>query len=81
MRMPPLQIGNRVWNDANGNGIQDSNETGIQTVAVQLWADTDNNGTIDAQIGTATTDANGNYIFGGAGNTNLSNYICGATPG
>ena len=77
----PLQIGNRVWNDANGNGIQDSNETGIQTVAVQFWADTDNNGTIDAQIGTATTDANGNYIFGGAGNTNLSNYICGSTPG
>lgn len=75
----PIQIGNRVWNDTNGNGRQDPGENGIQNVAVQLWADTDNNGTIDAQIGTATTDASGNYIFGGAGNTNLSNYTCGTT--
>jgi hypothetical protein len=42
----PLQIGNRVWNDADGDGIQDSNETGIQNVAMQIWADTNNDSTI-----------------------------------
>ena len=73
----PLQIGNRVWNDTNGNGIQDPGENGIQNVAVQLWADTNNDGIVDAQIGTATTDASGNYIFGGPNNTNLLSYTCG----
>ncbi len=77
----PLQIGNRVWNDANGNGIQDANENGIQNVGLQLWADTNADNTVDTQIGAANSDASGNYIFGGAANTNLSNYVCGTTPG
>ena len=75
----PLQLGNRVWNDANSNGIQDSNETGIQNVAMQIWADTNSDSTVDTQIGTAATDASGNYIFGGANNTNLATYGCGTT--
>ena len=75
----PLQIGNRVWNDANANGIQDANETGIQNVALQLWADTNGDNAVDTQIGAANSDASGNYIFGGAANSNLSNYTCGTT--
>ena len=72
----PLQIGNRVWADSNANGVQDANETGIQNTSVQLWADTNSDNTADTQIGTTTTDSNGNYVFGGTGNTNLSTYGC-----
>ncbi len=75
----PLQVGNRVWNDANSNGIQDPGEASIQNVDVELWADTTGDGTPDTQVGTTTTDANGNYIFGGVSNTNLGTYSCG-TP-
>lgn len=72
----PLQIGNLVWNDANSNGIQDSNESGIQNVALQLWSDTNSDNIVDTQVGSTNTDANGNYIFGGAGNTGMSTYLC-----
>lgn len=68
----PLQIGNRVWSDADSDGVQDGTESGIQNVTVQLWEDTDNDGAADLQVGSAVTDANGNYIFGGPSNTNLS---------
>lgn len=67
----PIQIGNRIWNDTDGDGIQDAGENAIANVAVQLWADTDGNGSIDTQVGSATTDANGNYYFGGASDTNM----------
>lgn len=74
--LAPIEVGNRVWNDANGNGIQDPGETAIQNVNLQLWADTDNNGTVDTQVGAATTNGNGNYFFGGVGNTNMSTFAC-----
>ncbi len=32
----PIQIGNRIWFDKNGNGIQDADEAGINGVMVQL---------------------------------------------
>jgi uncharacterized repeat protein (TIGR01451 family) len=50
-------LGDRVWNDANSNGIQDATEVGIANVAVSLWAD----GT--TQVGTTTTNASGLYSF------------------
>jgi len=50
-------IGNFVWNDINADGIQDSNESGIQGVSVNLF---DENGIL---VATTTTDANGEYIF------------------
>lgn len=74
----PLQIGNRVWLDSDNDGVQDSNESGIQNVGMQLWADTNNDTTIDTQIGSVATDASGNYVFGGAANTNLTTYACSA---
>jgi hypothetical protein len=37
----PIQIGNRVWNDADGNGIQNPGESGINGVTVGLY---DSNG-------------------------------------
>jgi hypothetical protein len=44
----PPEIGNRVWLDSNFNGIQDASEAPIEGVTVELWADTDNDGIIDA---------------------------------
>lgn len=58
----PIQIGNRVWNDSDG--FQDANENGIQNVALQLWADTNGDTTIDTQTGSGTTDSLGNYLLG-----------------
>ncbi len=59
------EIGNRVWNDLNANGMQDANEAGIAGVVVTLTSPGADNsyGTGDDQVWTTTTDANGNYYF------------------
>ncbi len=53
-------LGDRVWNDVNTNGIQDdaTTEPGISGVTVKLY-----NCTTNALLGTVTTDVNGNYVF------------------
>jgi uncharacterized repeat protein (TIGR01451 family) len=53
----PIQLGNRVWNDANGNGRQDPNELPIANVTVEL---TDAGGTV---VATTNTAADGTYYF------------------
>jgi serine-aspartate repeat-containing protein C/D/E len=50
-------IGDRVWLDKNGNGLQDDGESGKSGVTVQL------RDTSGAVIKTTTTDSNGNYKF------------------
>jgi len=60
----PIEIGDRVWLDANNDGIQDAGETPIAGVAVELY---DQNGNL---IATAITDANGNYFFSSGPGTN-----------
>lgn len=57
----PASLGDKVWNDANQNGIQDNGEAGIANVTVKLYT------SANVLVGTTTTDANGNYSF-----TNLS---------
>lgn len=52
----PLQIGNRVWLDADIDGVQDPDELPIAGVTVNLYL----NGVV---VGTTATDANGNYVF------------------
>ena len=54
----PATIGDRVWNDADGNGA-DNGESGVPGVTVILK---DANG---VEVGRTTTDANGNYRFAG----------------
>ncbi|MEX3099372.1 MULTISPECIES: SdrD B-like domain-containing protein [unclassified Streptomyces] len=54
---PPVQIGNRVWYDVDGDGIQDPSEAPIPGVVVTLTAP-------DGTKLTATTDANGEYYIG-----------------
>ncbi|MCS7036537.1 MAG: SdrD B-like domain-containing protein [Saprospiraceae bacterium] len=53
----PIEIGNRVWNDANNNGIQDANELGLANVNVTLWKET-SPGNFTAIAG-VITDADG----------------------
>jgi SdrD B-like domain/Secretion system C-terminal sorting domain len=50
-------VGNLVWNDLDGDGIQDTNEPGVPGILVTLY-DASNN-----VIGTAVTDGNGNYLI------------------
>jgi len=50
-------IGNYVWNDTDADGIQDSTETGINGVTVNLYSST---GTL---IATTTTSGGGLYLF------------------
>ncbi len=52
------QIGNRVWQDSDADGVQDPCEPGISGVTMKLYDAT------GALVGTTTTDANGNYYFG-----------------
>ncbi|MDZ7897668.1 MAG: SdrD B-like domain-containing protein [Arcicella sp.] len=53
----PLEIGNRVWRDDNGNGVQDAGESGIADVLMVLV----NNA--NQIVGRDTTDINGVYSF------------------
>ena len=61
---PTGSIGDRVFFDANGNGIQDAGEKGIAGDTVTLYNSS------GVAIATTTTDTQGNYLFSGlsAGN-------------
>ncbi|MFN8344374.1 MAG: SdrD B-like domain-containing protein [Spirosomataceae bacterium] len=69
---PPIEIGNRVWEDTDNNGVQDAGEVPISGVTVTLYAA---DGT--TIIGTATTDPTGNYYFSSAAGTNTQSAIYG----
>jgi hypothetical protein len=56
----PIEVGNRVWQDDDGDGIQDPGEPPIAGVTVGLY---DAAGTL---LNSAVTDANGNYTFSNA---------------
>lgn len=53
-------LGNRVWEDVDGNGIQDAGETGMAGVVVSLEITYPNGAVITV---TTLTDANGFYSF------------------
>jgi protocatechuate 3,4-dioxygenase beta subunit len=56
-KVPPAQLGDLVWEDSNGNGVQDAGEAGLAGVEVQLKS-------ADGELkATTITDANGNYHF------------------
>jgi hypothetical protein len=56
----PVTVGNFVWEDTNGNGLQDGGEPGIQGVMLTLTGTT---GAGASVTGHATTDAAGDYLF------------------
>ncbi len=61
----PIEIGNRIWNDGNGNGVQDADERGITGVTVELFS-RDAGGAFTVKVGTAVTGADGEYYFVGS---------------
>lgn len=63
----PLEVGNLVWNDTNGNGIQDPNEAGIDGVTVKLFK----NG---SEIASTTTAGGGKYGFSSATTGSVSGW-------
>lgn len=56
-------IGDRVWDDVNGDGVQDAGEPGLSGVGITLRHDADDNGTFETLITTATTTGTGGYGF------------------
>ena len=53
-------IGDRVWHDQNGNGIQDAGEPGVASVAVEAISSTDG-----VSRGSAITDSSGLFTIAG----------------
>lgn len=53
----PVTVGNKVWNDMNGDGVQQTSEPGMVDVTAMLF-----NGA-GVQIDTTKTDADGHYLF------------------
>ncbi len=58
-------LGDRVWNDTNGNGIQDTGEIGIGNVTLYLCLTTPCDAA--SSLATTTTDPTGMYKFSGLG--------------
>ena len=59
-------VGDRVWSDTDGDGIQDPGEPGIAGVTVAIYRDINKNGVINTgepKLATQVTDTNGNYDF------------------
>ncbi|HXB11717.1 MAG TPA: SdrD B-like domain-containing protein, partial [Bacteroidia bacterium] len=50
-------VGDYVWFDLNGNGIQDANEPGVSGVTVTLYS------SLGVPIASSITDANGYYLI------------------
>lgn len=58
----PVSVGNRVWLDEDGNGIQDPDEVGIPNVNVSLYS-IERDEVLRYTSRKATTDARGFYSF------------------
>ncbi|HRW09057.1 MAG TPA: SdrD B-like domain-containing protein [Caldilineaceae bacterium] len=54
--LAPLEIGNRVWQDTNGDGVQGPAEPGIDGVTVELYRD-------GVLVGSTVTANGGEYLF------------------
>ncbi len=70
----PIEIGNRIWRDANNNGRQDPNEAVLANVLVGLY---NSSGTL---ISTVETNAAGQYLFSSSTTATDVNADGDATP-
>jgi len=55
----PATLGDRVWNDLDGDGVQESFEPGVS--GVRVYVDSNDSGTYNAGEPTATTASDGTY--------------------
>lgn len=70
-----LSLGGKVYFDWAGNGHRNQGDEGIPGIEVKLYKDQNGNGTLqpnDPQVGSTTTDIDGNYVFS---NKPSENYI------
>ncbi|MBN1314765.1 MAG: hypothetical protein JXA42_04835 [Anaerolineales bacterium] len=58
---PDGLVGDRIWYDLDGDGVQDDGEPGIPGVTVELWSE--KSGAPLEKLGVITTDPNGLYYF------------------
>lgn len=61
----PLEVGNRVWNDADQDGAQDPEEAPLPAITVNLW-----DGAMTTILSTTVTATDGEYYFSVEPNTN-----------
>ncbi|WP_299159971.1 SdrD B-like domain-containing protein, partial [Accumulibacter sp.] len=59
--VPLASLGDRVWEDSNGDGQQNNGESGIPDATVKLYTCVNN--APGVLVGETTTDAQGNYSF------------------
>lgn len=55
--VPRATIGDRVWHDTNGDGLQSSGESGIANIPVRLY------NALGILVDTTRTNSTGNYLF------------------
>ena len=61
---PQVSVGDFVWIDSNGNGVQDAGEPGIAGVTLNLTGPAEAVTNVLGQpVGAATTDSSGHYQF------------------
>ncbi|MEM7387199.1 MAG: SdrD B-like domain-containing protein, partial [Verrucomicrobiota bacterium] len=78
----PVEIGNRVWEDSDGDGVQDPDEAGISGVSVSL----DIGGmvvmtTTQADDPSTPQDETGQYLFSGAAGENADGLLMAGSMG
>lgn len=67
----PTSIGDFVWEDADGDGIQDAGEAGLEAVTIELFRPgfgpdgVPGNGDDADPVATTASDAGGTYLFDG----------------
>jgi|GEM_PF-5404666 len=71
-----LELGNRVWYDADGDGVQDASEAPVPGVTVRLY-DLARGG---ALVGTTTTNGAGEYLFRSIADTGAPDGAGGRVP-
>jgi hypothetical protein len=78
----PVEVGNRIWFDANQDGLQGAGETGMSNVTVDLYADFNNDGIPDgAVLASIITNASGEWYFNNSNIIDGNPVTAGNQPG